>query len=85
MDWMKMIVLLLAGIALTGLLTLALGGCGASQERPACAPGKLAEIEARYIAEVLTVCNGQHFDTCTERLKVDKKYEAERKEWIECK
>jgi hypothetical protein len=84
MDWMKAIVLLLAAVIFTGLLILALG-CGASQERPACAPGKLAEIEARYIAEVLTVCNGQHFDTCTERLKVDKKYEAERQEWVQCK
>jgi hypothetical protein len=31
------------------------------------------------------VCNGQHFDTCVERVKVDKKYEAERQEWIQCK
>jgi hypothetical protein len=84
MDWLKAIVLLLAAIIFAGLLILALG-CGASQERPACAPGKLAEIEARYIAEVLEVCDGQHFDDCLERVKVDKKYDAERQEWIQCK
>jgi len=63
-------------------------GCAAlfpPAERPACGEAALAQIEAAYVAEILEACEGQHFDTCVERVKIDKRYDVLREEWVECR
>jgi hypothetical protein len=61
--------------------------CGATQhaERAECSDAALAQIEAAYVAELLERCDGYHLDECPEREAIDAKYDALRKEWVQCR
>lgn len=54
-------------------------------ERPACSVSTLASIEAAYVAEALTVCRGQTFESCAALPALEEKYAAQREEWIACR
>ena len=72
-----------ACVAMIGFL-----GCAAMQaapERPECSDRALLALEASYVAEVMTACDGQHYDTCEARKAIEARYERAREEWISCK
>lgn len=74
-------------LATLAALALTLSACGASlhAQNGLCSNATLAEIEAAYIAEVLAKCDGQSFDDCLARKKIDEKYDTLRKEWVQCR
>jgi len=51
---------------------------------PKCSEAALIDLEAAYIAEVVTVCEGQDYDTCDAREAIDVKYDRLRTEWVYC-
>ena len=70
-------------VAGAGLGLVLFGAC--TPERPACAPGVLAGIEAAYIAEAVEACKGFTFDTCPTLPVIREKYRGKRAEWEHCK
>lgn len=78
--------LFVVGVVVLALkLATLLAGCTPRPERPACAAGTLASIEAAYVAEAITLCQGQTFETCKELPALEAKYAAQREEWIACR
>jgi hypothetical protein len=69
-----------ACLAMLGLV----GSCMVSHN-PLCAPEKLAEIEARYIEEVVSVCAGQQLDSCHQWPAIRAKYDRQREAWASCR
>jgi len=68
-------------------ITLALAALTAAcTQTPANCPddAALARIEAARFTETLRACDGQHYDTCLERVKIDKRYNAMRDAWVRC-
>ena len=59
--------------------------CGASTERPACAPEALAAIEAAYVAEAIAACQGETEETCEALPAIREKYRAKREAWRTCR
>ena len=74
--------IVLAFFFFLGFLALE-GGC--KNEKPACSPEKLADIEARYVTEALQQCKGQSYDDCKALPDLRAKYQKEREQWIQCK
>jgi hypothetical protein len=68
------------------VLVAPLAGCGLfnGQERPACSPLKLTEIEASYVTEVLEACEGWTLEACPAAPKIEDKYAGMREEWVRC-
>lgn len=60
-------------------------GCSPAAQRPACAPERLAEIEASYITEVMFACEGKTLSTCERYLEIREHYDAIREEWVQCR
>ena len=59
--------------------------CVRPGESPACSPTRLAAIEAAYLDEVVTACEGEGFDECTARPEIERRYALEREEWARCR
>lgn len=74
----------LAIIALS-LAVLVAFGCASAVQRPACAPERLAEIEAAYVTEVVFACEGYTLATCPRYLEIRDHYDALREEWVQCR
>ena len=81
-----------AAIAVTAMLMFVHGlvSCGAAQN-PKCPDTKLATLEARYIAEVVSACaeyggeNEPSVEECPDYPRIRDKYDALRKEYVECR
>ena len=69
-----------ACVAMIGLL----GACAASQAQD-CSEARLAEIEAAYVAEAVLACRGQDVETCEALPEIRERYDAMRKEWVQCR
>lgn len=73
-------------IAITTLaLAFALALASCHPERPACSPAALAALEAAYLDEVVTACEGEGFDECAARPAIEARYALEREEWARCR
>jgi hypothetical protein len=67
------------------LLTLALLGCAAVEERPACSATALAALESAYVAETLAACAGhQTPEQCPAYPEIKARFESKRSEWEKC-
>lgn len=71
-------------LACTGII-LVFVACATAPPNPACAPSKLAEIEAAYTAEMITRCKGFGFEACPDRAAVEAKYKEKRDAWSSCR
>jgi len=56
----------------------------APAERPECSDRALLELESRYVAEIMVVCDGHAFDACGAREAIDARFDALREEWVAC-
>jgi hypothetical protein len=81
--------IVVVGLAI-GLLTTGIASCGAAQN-PKCPDVALATIEARYVAEVVAACQDYGgegeppVEECPDYPRLSDKYDAMRKEWVECR
>ena len=66
------------------LLSVWLLSCEGANTPAKCSDATLAELETKRVAEVVAVCAGNTVDTCPEYAEIDAKYEALRKDWVEC-
>lgn len=66
----------------TAVAAALLAAC--APERPACSPAALAALEAAYVHEALTACDGETLETCTELPAIRAKYKAQRDGWVSC-
>ena len=62
-----------------------LSGCGHSPRAAACAPDRLARIEAEYTADAVLVCAGRLRERCPELAELETRYAARREEWARCR
>ena len=75
----------IATLSLAVLVGHAAIGCSHAAQRPACAPERLAEIEAAYVSEVVFACEGYTLSTCPRYLEIRAHYDALRESWVQCK
>ena len=59
---------------------LSLSGC----TRGPCAPERLAELEAAYVAEMVAACQGYTRATCPSAGRIEAKYAEQRSGWVRC-
>jgi hypothetical protein len=71
----------MACVAMVGFLW----ACASGQVKPECSDAMLAEIDARYTAELILACNGQHLDDCEAFPAIRDQYDALREEWVQCR
>lgn len=50
-----------------------------------CSPGRLAELEGLYFAEVLVLCKGYELETCPAVPELERKHQARVEEWVKCR
>ena len=72
-------------IVTLSLAVLVAFGCAQAAQRPACAPERLAEIEAGFVTEVTFACEGYTLATCPRYREISEHYDALREEWIQCR
>lgn len=54
-------------------------------ERPECGHARLLEIEAKYLAAILTACDGHTLEACPAAPAIERDFTARREEWIACR
>ena len=78
-PWLDVLAALTVAAAIGVVATLA-SGCRPSP----CAPERLAEIEAAYVAEMLASCQGYTRATCPATSRIEAKYAEQRSGWVRC-
>jgi len=76
--WADVVVVLAAATAFGTCVSSI--GCA----RGPCAPERLAELEAAYVAEMVAACQGYTRATCPSAGRIEAKYAEQRSGWVRC-